>query len=64
VLSVLRRLDIGRRPAARILVVDLHDFLARGLVAGLRLCGRLGIDWFALTPAHNANRTPRMKLSA
>jgi len=55
---VLRRFDLGCRPTAGVLIVDLDHLFARRLVAGLRLCGRLGFDWLSLTAAHTPNRTP------
>jgi hypothetical protein len=52
-LRVLRGFDLRRGAAARVLVVDLHDLLARRLVAGLRLRGWWSSGWLPLSAAHD-----------
>ena len=51
-LSVLRRLHLRGRSTAGVLVVDLHDLLARRLVARCRLRTGLRVDDFPLASAH------------
>jgi hypothetical protein len=53
VLGVLRGLDLRRRAATRVLVIDLHDLLARRLVAGLRLRGWWRSGGLSLSAAHS-----------
>jgi len=54
---MLRWLNFGRRPATRVLVVDLHDLLAGRLVTGLWLGCWLRIGCLSLAAAHQTNRT-------
>ena len=51
-MRVLRRFDLGRGPAARVLIIDLDDLFARRLVACLRLCCRLR-SGLSLTASHD-----------
>jgi hypothetical protein len=63
-LCVLRGFNLGRRPATRVLVVDLYNLLAGRLVTGLWLGRRLRIACLPLAPAHQPNRTTRANVIA